>query len=462
MSSDVNDESPTETKIDVATADLGPSTRPFLFLVLEGERPLAGGARFDLSELDEVVVGRGSGGERRTSRSRSGGKRRLEISAGGQFVSKEHAVFERTERGWTVIDRGSRNGVLVNGAQVDKPTALNPGDVVTLGRLFFMVESDEASILPESGLDQVAGQASGFATLLPSFYEKLVRLHHEAQRTTPITLVGETGTGKEVTAKAIHDASARQGDYVGINCGAIARTLIESELFGHVKGAFSGAATDRPGHIREANRGTLLLDEIVAAPPEVQVALLRVIQEKEVMPVGGRRGLPVDVRFIAAAQRPLTEAVEESGFRADLQARLSGFTFHLPPLRERIQDVGVLVAATLRRMGVTEKDNPKISVSAGLRLLRYDWPRNIRELAMAIDVAWGAAKNGEIGEADLPKPRAEDVAAPTRLKQQLIAHLRQARGNVSEVAKRMGRTRPLIYYWLKQLDIDPETFRSGQ
>lgn len=453
---------PTETALDISLDADGPAARPFLFIVLDGEQPLSGGARFDLSDVDEVLIGRAAGeAGLQVNRARSDGKRRLTVATSGRFLSRDHAAFQRAESGWAVLDRGSRNGVLVNGTQIEAPTPLNPGDVVTIGRLFVMLELDEAEQTADRTTMDARPELAAFGSLVPSLEEKLTRLRQEAARATAITLVGETGTGKEVMAKAIHAASGRQGEYVGINCGAIARTLIESELFGHVKGAFSGAATDRLGHIREANQGTLLLDEIVAAPPEVQVALLRVIQEREVTPVGGRRALPIDVRFIAAAQRPLPDAVAELGFRADLQARLGAFTFQLPPLRERIQDLGLLVAATLRRLGVTEKDNPRFTLQAASKLVRYDWPLNIRELAQAIDVAWGAAKDGEIGEADLPTPKATEGSPRSRLKHQLIAQLRLTGGNVAEVARRMGKTRPLVYHWLKRLQIDPDSFRSG-
>jgi DNA-binding NtrC family response regulator len=215
----------------------------------------------------------------------------------------------------------------------------------------------------------------------------------------------------------------------------------------------------RGGYVRDAQQGTLLLDEIVAAPPPVQVALLRAIQEKAITPVGSTKPLPVDVRFIAAAQRPLSDAVAEGTFREDLQGRLEAFVFELPPLRERLEDIGILIATTLRSIGVGEKDNPRLTLRAATRLVRHEWPRNIRELAQAIDVAWGGARNGEIDDADLPKPKVEDVTPRTRLKQQLVAHLRSARGNVAEVARKMGRTRPLIYHYLKRFEIDPESFR---
>jgi transcriptional regulator of acetoin/glycerol metabolism len=133
--------------------------------------------------------------------------------------------------------------------------------------------------------------------------------------------------------------------------------------------------------------------------------------------------------------------------------------FELPPLRERLEDVGIFVASTLKSLGVEEKDNPRLSLQAGIRLLRYEWPRNIRELAQAINLAWGGAKNGEIGETDLPKPKAEDGTPRSHLKDQLIGHLRAARGNVAEVARRMGRTRPLVYHYLRRFEIDPESFR---
>jgi sigma-54 dependent transcriptional regulator, acetoin dehydrogenase operon transcriptional activator AcoR len=191
------------------------------------------------------------------------------------------------------------------------------------------------------------------------------------------------------------------------------------------------------------------------------VALLRAIQERAVVPVGSTRSHSVDVRFIAAAQRPLSEAVEAGDFRSDLQGRLEAMVFELPPLRERVEDLGILIATTLRALGVAEKDDPRLSLPAAKCLLRYEWPRNIRELAQAIDVAWGGARNGEIGDGDLPKPKVEDGTPRSRLKQQFIAHLRAARGNITEVARKMGRTRPLVYHYLKKFDIDPESFRSG-
>jgi DNA-binding NtrC family response regulator len=263
-----------------------------------------------------------------------------------------------------------------------------------------------------------------------------------------------------VLTRAIHEASGRAGPLVAVNCGAIPKDLIQSELFGHIKGAFSGAVGST-GYVRDAHQGTLLLDEILSAPLAVQVALLRVLEERVVVPVGTTKKYPIDVRFIGATQRPLGQAVEAGEFRSDLQGRLEALVFELPPLRERLEDIGILVASALRKIGVTEKDNPRFTVQAASRLLRYDWPRNIRQLALTVDAAWGGSRNGEIAEGDLPKPSVDEGTPRSRLKQQIVAHMKATKGNVAEVAQKMGRSRQMIYHYLKRLDLDPESFRSG-
>jgi pSer/pThr/pTyr-binding forkhead associated (FHA) protein len=439
--------------------------RPFLFLALEAERPLTGGARFGLTDTDEVLIGRGS--RRQGRRDRSGGKRLLSVSVNSTFLSAVHARLSEEPDGWTIEDLNSRNGVFVNGQQVTR-AVLSPGDVVALGRVFFLVEFHE---VPESSgdgaaaadldidVDNIKSDEPGLLTLLPGLAGQTERLRFEVIRSSGVTVVGETGTGKEVVARAIHKLSGRPGPYVAINCGAIPRELIQSELFGNVKGAFSGA-TGNTGYVRDAHQGTLLLDEIVASPPEVQVALLRVLQEKVVVPVGSTRPQPVDVRFVAAAQQPLAEAVASGGFRKDLQGRLEAFVFELPPLRDRIEDLGILVGSCLLAAGVTEKDAPRFTPEAALRLLKYDWPMNVRELAQVVDRAWARAKGGVIDESELPKPKAPAAAEAVSIKDQLIANLRTTRGNVAETARRMGRARPLVHRWIKRFGIDPDSYRS--
>jgi len=453
-------ELPSSTRTEIIdTGARAARSRPFLYLVFEADRPLAGGARYALDDVNEVVIGRGT--DRTATRSGANGKRRLEIRASAPFLSKEHARFRREAGTWTVEDLGSRNGVFANGTLLEGPTKIGPGDIVAAGRLFFVFQEEETDEVGDFDADNMRGEPAGLLTLLPSLDRRIKRLRQEAVRSTSITLVGETGTGKEVTAKALHQISGRRGPYVAINCGAIPRDLIQSELFGYTKGAFSGATENKNGFIREAHQGTLLLDEIIAAPPEVQVALLRVIQESSVTPLGGRQPQQVDVRFIAAAQKPFATAVEAGTFREDLRARLEALQFEIPPLRERMEDIGIFIAAELRKMGVTENDRPRLSSAAAANLLAYDWPRNVRELAQSINVAWGGARDGEIGDGDLPKPRTEDGNPTARLKQQLIAHMRATRGNIAEVGRRMNRPRSTVHFFLEKFGLDPNSFRDG-
>ena len=460
MSDPIGLETSTRTEIEFDPAARESRPRPFLFLVLEADRPLAGGARYCLDDIEEVAVGRGP--ERTATRTSVEGRNRLDIRASGPFLSKDHGTFRRDGDGWAVQDLGSRNGVMVNGTPIEAPTKLAPGDIVALGRLFFVFQIETAEQLPDVDAEDITRAPPGLLTLLAPLQQRMKRLRQEAGRRTAVTLIGETGTGKEVTAKAIHEISGRRGPYVGINCGAIPRDLIQSELFGYVKGAFSGATDNRGGYVREAHQGTLLLDEVVAAPEQVQVALLRVIQEQAVTPLGGRQPQPVDVRFVAAAQKPLADAVGEGKFREDLQARLEAFRFELPPLRERMEDLGIFIAAELKKMGVTAKDKPRLSSPVVMRLLGYDWPKNIRELAQTINVAWGGARDGEIGESeDLPKPKDENANPTARLKQQLIAHMRATQGNIAEVGRRMNRPRSTIHFFLERFGLDAKSFRDG-
>jgi DNA-binding NtrC family response regulator len=442
---------------------------PMLFVILEGNRPLAGGARYALTGVDEVVIGRGE--RRGATRTRASERRTLTLTLPSPVLSGRHARIARAPEGWVLEDLQSRNGTLVNGKLVER-AVLRPGDLIDLGRVFLAVEEVQVDADDAAGdLDaaEVAGGPAGLATLWPPLEAQLGDLRRIAGQDVTVTLVGETGTGKEVMAEALHHLSGRAGPYVAINCGAVPANLIESQLFGHVKGAFSGAAAAAPGTIRAAHGGTLLLDEIVSTSPDVQVALLRAIQEKEVTPVGTHQAVPVDVRFVAATQLPLKDAVGKGTFRADLQMRLEGYVFRIPPLRARRVDLGVLVAALLRRRGVSEASGSTLTPNAALRLLRYHWPGNVRELEQALARSWALARDGQIDEEHLPDPEAEDsdsttlpAAAPDgdeQLRAELSEHLRVTGGNVAETARRMGRARPLVHRWLKRLGVDPANYR---
>ncbi|MBZ0234462.1 MAG: sigma 54-interacting transcriptional regulator, partial [Deltaproteobacteria bacterium] len=300
----------------------------------------------------------------------------------------------------------------------------------------------------------------------------------------PALVLGETGTGKEVMARALHELSQRRGAFVAVNCGAIAGTLVESELFGHRKGAFSGALTDRPGHVRAADRGTLFLDEIAELPPAAQAALLRALQEREVVPVGDSMPVSVDFRLCAATHRDLAAMVAAGTFREDLHARLLGATIHLPPLRDRRGDLGLLVRSLLLRQ--PDGQRARFSPAAALALVEHAWPRNVRELERVLAMAVTLAGRDPIDLPHLPElvtpslpPAGSPARAPdddrpgvalvaaaratppaelspdeTALKRELVAMLDANDGNVAEVARQMGKDRTQLYRWIRRFGID--------
>jgi transcriptional regulator with PAS, ATPase and Fis domain len=286
------------------------------------------------------------------------------------------------------------------------------------------------------------------------------RLRNVASSRVTILLRGATGTGKEVLASAIHQISGRVGPFQPVNCAAIPAGLVESELFGHRRGAFSGAVEDQPGIIRGADRGTLLLDEVGDLPLPAQAALLRVLQEGEVAAVGGARASKVDLRVIAATHRNLEEMVESGLFRADLLARLSGYVCTLPPLRERLEDFSLLVSSLLSRIGAS---NTELSAEVARALLRYPWPLNIRELEKALSSAVALSAGGVIDLEHLPEAIRAAPAKPRNdpakmLREELIGQLRAHGGNISAVARAMGKARTQIQRWIRKFDLDPFSF----
>ena len=211
-----------------------------------------------------------------------------------------------------------------------------------------------------------------------------------------VLIQGESGTGKEVVARYIHHLSARaEGSFLSINCGALPESLLESELFGHVKGSFTGAVKDKTGLFAAAARGTFFLDEIGETTPAIQVKLLRVLQQREIIPVGGTEAQPIDTRLVAATNRDLEEEMKRGGFRSDLFYRLNVFALHLPPLRQRREDIPLLIDAFLSR-GADAINGPKrLSDDALSAMMAYEWPGNVRELENALERATVLSK-GEI------------------------------------------------------------------
>ena len=221
---------------------------------------------------------------------------------------------------------------------------------------------------------------------------------------SPVLFEGESGTGKDLAAAAIHRGSARsKAPFIPVNCGAVPPDLLESEFFGHVRGAFSGAVADHLGLFRAAHGGTLFLDEVAELPPPLQVKLLRVLEEKEIRPVGSARTFPVDVRIIAATNRPLEQAIKEGALRQDLFYRLNVVRIVMPPLRERREDIGPLVTHFLRQLNHRfARDVRGLAPEAMAALMKYDFPGNVRELENLLERAYALGAREQIALADLP------------------------------------------------------------
>ena len=467
-------ELPLETRSDVrpsASVELGPP-EPHLFRVLECNRPLAPSARHRLGGVDGVAIGRG---ERRFERVAA--DRQLRIWVPDPWMSSAHALVSRRGERWIVEDAGSRNGTLVNGHPIER-AELADGDVVELGRTFFVFRAGAIPLvadpadLESSALPAIVAE---LASLSPPLGRQIHTLVQLADSTVSVVVQGETGTGKERIARAVHALSRRPGELVAVNCGALPATLIETELFGCRRGAFTGAQ-DRPGLISTADRGTLFLDEIGDLPLPAQVALLRVLQEREVHPIGAAHPVPVDFRVVCATQQPLDALVAAGRFRSDLLARLAGVTVRLPPLRERREDLGMIVATLIRRLVPERPERVVFDKQAVRALLGHPFPLNIRELEkalqsaialaggqpiehahLALDVPTTAAPAAVTDETPLPaRPRAPEDA---QLRDRLVALLDEHHGNVSATARSMGKARVQIRRWLQRYRIDPDQYR---
>lgn len=374
---------------------------PHLFLALVADRLSVPSIRICLQGFEELSIRRGDldrGGDR------SGNRARLALCVPDDRMSGEHATFRRVMGRWIVEDTHSRNGTFLNGRRIDREV-LDDGDLLELGHSFFIFRGGLPPA-PAGGpivySDEIGSAAEGFETVLPSLAEEFVRAGTIARTSIPVVLRGETGTGKEVIAAAIHSLSGRQGAFVPVSCGAFSPALLQSELLGHCKGAFSDAREDRAGFVRSADGGTLFLDGVEDLPAAAQPFLLRVLEHGEVLPVGAKAPIKVDVRVVAASQRNLEALAAEQRFRSDLLARLSGFTLELPSVRERREDLGLLVRALVRRKLARSFDEVGFTCEAARALFVHGWPRNVRELEKALETAIVLAGREPIGLRHLP------------------------------------------------------------
>ncbi len=500
---------------------------PQLFCVLEAGRPLAAASRHTLDDLDEVKLVRGN------PRAHKRDQRVLTITIPDRWLSSVHAGITRTDVGYVFSDLQSKNGSKLNGAPV-KSAILKDADIIEIGQTFFIYRERAALLDVDVSDFSISAEQTivGLATLHSTLNAQFSDLARIAMSEVPVTILGETGTGKELVARAVHEMSRRGGMFVAVNCGAIPKDLAPSAFFGHTKGAFSGASADKVGLIRSAEAGTLFLDEIGDLPLDQQVVLLRVLQERSVQPVGAVAARKVDFRLVVATHRDIAAAVVTAQFREDLWARVSGFVLRLPPLRERLEDLGLILGALLSRERGRGASKITIRSDAAYALLRHGWPRNIRELEQCMRAALALGRGDIITPAELPEwirgpfgpppgadlssvrngdpaeqpgagngdpaeqpgagnrdsaeqlgagngdpaeqpgadhgdpaeqPGADHGDPAEHLDELRQAHLQklleQHHGNISEVARVMGKARNQIQRWIKRYRIDIERYR---
>ncbi|HSS02875.1 MAG TPA: sigma 54-interacting transcriptional regulator [Kofleriaceae bacterium] len=459
-----NSPAPRTLSREAPLRDGGLDGTPVLIVVMLCDDPLAGSSRHSLADLDEVALGRA------TAKRATRVARRLELGIPDARMSGVHARLVRDLTRWIVEDAGSKNGVAVNGIRRQR-AVLDDGDIVELGHTLclFRASGGRAACYPlDCERSDLAMPAPGLATFAPSIAAAFDDLALVARTDAAIVLLGETGTGKELVARAVHGLAGRTGAFVALNCGALPETLAESELFGYRKGAFSGANQDRLGLVRSADRGTLFLDEIGDLAPASQATLLRVLQEREVCPVGSSEPIAVDLHVVAATHHDLDALVAQGRFRRDLHARVAAFTLRLPPLRARPEDLGLLIADLLARSG--HPAALRFTCEAGYALLRHGWPSNVRELAACLVVAGALARGGAVRVEHLPEavrgappaataePSAEATGDDPK-RAELVALLTEHGGNVSAVARAAHRSRVQVHRWLRRFGLDAARFR---
>jgi len=301
----------------------------------------------------------------------------------------------------------------------------------------------------------------GMVARSPSMRQLIDLAQRVAKVDSTVLISGESGTGKERVARLVHNASSRApGPFIAVNCGAITETLLESELFGHVKGAFTGAMQERPGLFESANGGTLLLDEVGEVSPAMQVKLLRVLQEREIRRVGESTTRPIDVRVLAATNRELTQEIAEGRFRMDLYYRLHVVELPVPPLRKRREDILPLARILLTEAaGRLSRPVSELSSRAADQLLRYDWPGNVRELENAMERAVALAQGGHAEVEDLPEEVRQAVPVPVLSspvkqleaieKEYILAVLDLNSGNQARTAEQLGIGSATLYRKLR-------------
>jgi DNA-binding NtrC family response regulator len=388
-------------------------------------------------------------------------------------VSRLHARLEYEQEGFRLTDLQSKNGLRVDGVHVRDAT-LEAGQELRFGDVPLRFALDGRRVEVELARESTFGRLIGASSQMREIFALLARI---APSDATVLIEGASGTGKELVAEAIHLHSRRaEGPWVVFDCSAVAPDLIESELFGHVRGAFTGAVADRMGVFEAATGGTLFIDEIGELPPELQPKLLRALESGEVRPVGSSDSRSTDVRVVAATNRNLDHEIEEARFRSDLYYRLAVIHVRLPPLAQRPEDIPLLVRHVLAQ---ADASDVAISFETMERLKRHPWPGNVRELKNYVERAVLLSDEGRLETRHLPirgldasgedggqaqgSELSVDLALPFKdAKARLVesferqywsARLDAAGGNVSEAARQGGIHRKSLEYLLKKLNL---------
>ncbi len=375
-------------------------------------------------------------------------------------VSRRHAIVEDTGKGYLLKDGGSTNGSFLDGVRI-REGFLGPGSVIRLGQTEITFSPVEERIEVLSSTRDHFGDLIGATASMREVFGILERVSPTAMT---VLIQGETGTGKELAAQGIHANSPRaQGPFVVFDCGAAAPTLIESELFGHEKGAFTDAGKARPGAFELAQHGTLFLDEIGELAPALQPKLLRALDQREVKRIGAGQGIKVDVRVVAATNRDLEQEVKAGRFREDLYYRLSAVTVVLPPLRKRMEDIGLIAKRLLTVIAIAAgKEALDLSPGAAAALAAYSWPGNVRELKNVLERASALSDDGRIEARDLVLAQGKKTSPVEGLsgktleeieKAAIVATLRSLGGNKTETAKQLGIAYSTLYEKMKKYGI---------
>ena len=382
-------------------------------------------------------------------------------------VSRFHAEFEATEKGLALRDLGSTNGTRVAGITV-REVVLNKDAEIRFGQTKVRLRlGGRHSMVPTSSQTQF-GRLIGSSAAMRRVYKLLERA---APTTASVLLTGESGTGKELAARAVHDASERSdGPFEIIDCGGLPPTLIESELFGHDKGAFTNATSDHAGAFERAHGGTVFLDELGELPLDLQPKLLRALGENEIRRIGAREVKSIDVRVVAATNRDLRRQVNSGAFRSDLYYRLAVIQVHLPPLRERLDDLSILVHSLLER--IVEERPVEVHIEPDQALLdalaKHHWPGNVRELRNYLEhlvilrvppdlpdrqVAVAGGGQGYDDLRDLPLRSAKQQVLERFERSYLGKLLDDTAGNVAEAARRAGVDRGTLFRTIRRYGI---------